>query len=192
MKPLILICFIAFSILSGPINIPNSKRNIQRDGFLLEWDVKNAKEWGAWSWDARATPEGLAGYFTSENRCPRWEFDLESNAGARFLIRCDTINPDTSFYRIITTKNGRETNFTVEWLIPWKILLPEVQKKYLLKMSGRSACNDALNPIEISGEPEINLAPNVPRRIAVQFAIIALLAFVLWRIKNRIKSKKHL
>jgi hypothetical protein len=186
--------FILFSLCFSQTTIPASSRNIQRDGFLLEWDAKNAKSWGSgWSWDAMGTPEGLAGYFTSyvKNHNDKWEFVLESGPGSRFTMLCDTTIPDTSFYRVVFLKKDTISGVVIEWLIPWKLLNVSREKSSAFKLSGHSGGSDTLPAIEIFLKPDTAPRGNLQRRMTIQTALIVILAFALWFLKRRTKAKRR-
>jgi len=64
----------------GDNTIHRTGRNIQVDGFLLEWKRADARPWmeTGWEWDAIITANGISGYIRAgaAPACSAWTFDI--------------------------------------------------------------------------------------------------------------------
>jgi hypothetical protein len=80
------IIVISHNVLAGGADniVDRRGRNVQIDGFLLEWKRADARQWYGtdWEWDAVITPNGIAGYFRPKSTpaCTAWTFDITPRA----------------------------------------------------------------------------------------------------------------
>jgi hypothetical protein len=174
-------------------------RNIQLDGFLIDWVKKERKEWAsypAWQWDAVSTKEGVAGYFLAPPAaCSTWSFSFYRGGIHSSPMALSTGSSEGQFFRVNRDKlDGQsEGRLTIEWLIPWDSLTVGDDGGFSLAISGRSGCGDSLKTLPIAGNRDLP-KQRPERRVLFQAGII--LALLVWyillqkRIRRRTRRKE--
>jgi hypothetical protein len=133
-------------------------RQIQLDGFLLEWKKADASPLGrdsTWLWDVINTREGLTGYFKAEKlACPGpWTFRfLPCRLSTYRVIEINTnaAAPD-SFYRVSHAETGPDRDAVCEWIIPWKDICLDSTGAYQIGLFAFNTCKDTLPPLILTG-----------------------------------------
>jgi len=138
--------------------VAKNGRQIQLDGFLLEWKKADERPLGpdsTWLWDVINTREGLTGYFKADKLTCQgpWTF--------RFLpcrlspyhameIRTDAVGSD-SFFRVTHGDAGQGRDVVCEWIIPWKNICLDSGGAYQIGLFTFDACKDTLQPLILTG-----------------------------------------
>lgn len=188
---LILLLFVAVSA-EVSVDIVRESKNIQVDGFLMEWNSENARRWkdSDWSWDAMNTPAGVAGYFTlgEEEPCSSWVFEITPQGEDReFRIRIPDVF-DGEFYAVDEARYDSVGRPTVEWLIPWSALGKEkAVGKYSVRMMAGSECDDNLEPVVLNGIREEKVKIITPKLISKGLLIVLLLVLYV-RVRKFVKK----
>jgi hypothetical protein len=193
--------FICFSQASAVQihHVTKNGRQIQLDGFLLEWKKADAKRLGgdsAWLWDAINTGEGLTGYFTSGKtpRCGPWTFRfLTQNLSLHksMDLRTDEAAP-RSFYRTAQKQDGAENDVTTEWIIPWDSIWHDSSGAYQVGLFAFDTCGDTVQPLILSGHVYLPQAPSWGGVYgkAIMVGVLLVLLFMVQRRAKAIQRKK--
>jgi hypothetical protein len=189
-----------FQAVSAPnIDINKFGKQIQLDGFLMEWSAQDARVWGKdstlWYWDAGNSAEGIAGYFRSAAavKCSTWSFKFDSQADVPLIIM--NVSGDSlekPFYRI-DSKLYDSTNIVVlEWKIPWQRIGLDTSGNYAFQLKGESGCGDSLPALLITGSKEkpqgIITATLIIRGILI-IVLLVIYVIVSIRMRNRTHQK---
>lgn len=189
---LLIVGTISLSLAKDSFDITRSGRKIQLDGFLMDWIEKNRQVWNGsaiWSWDAINTPEGVAGYFRANGApaCSLWIFDVSDYNGLHKMVASAAKDTETPFY-CVNHQQGNPPSLTVEWVVPWDSVAIDGNGNYAIKIAGKSACTDSLEPILLTGK-----APSahnyLPKHFAVRLVFIIALLVVFAAIQIRIRKK---
>jgi hypothetical protein len=176
----------------GSVDIDRYGKRIQLDGYLIEWNNRTAHVWdnsGVWYWDAINTPEGIAGYIRSEHAvpCTSWTFVIEPSGNSEpLLINVSPGAPPQEHYSIDRDLLTSSSAISLEWIIPWDQADLDVHNQYAIDLRGRSACNEILPPLILSGSKDPPKRIITPK-IIVQAVFIALLLtfYIIMRIRIR-------
>ncbi|KMQ51574.1 hypothetical protein CHISP_1582 [Chitinispirillum alkaliphilum] len=195
MKPTFfcILAFLAFSAYSdNTIFIEQHGRPISPDGFLLEWNSAEAREWqDEWVWDAINTPEGPAGYFSTQNKnvCPEWIFSFSSlNENLSLIVqippakRYDNFAINDQLYEEVGAIN-------FEWVIPWEMLETDSDGKYEMVIDGFSACGDSLQSLILRGQIQENGTAIFTPMMMIQAVLIAILLVVYIFVRRWVKRQ---
>ncbi len=189
------------------MQIERKGKDIQLDGFLIEWQQKNARqlpgasmEGPAVKWDASLTPSGIAGYFRtpfSNDSCEQVYMELiyPDSAGYDTLaLRFDTTatNP---YYVTHRTKIGSTRAVITEWLIP-RYEASHIQKSlYAIAVNAYTLCGDTLVKHALLKEalPQSESEPPAGSNLTLRLFLILLLlgAYLLLRRYNRKNQQKR-
>lgn len=182
-------------------------KNIQRDGFLLEWDLNSSKYLDRDSlikWDAAVTPHGLAGFFMLEGRdtADGWLFRIYPQTGSwhkHFDISFKGVPDDkNSVYSASFNSDGTDSLNVTEWVLPWDTVLPDSGKQFYSGFIAVSPSNDTLSAVVLEGEKFGQKKGRVltPGIIVQMISIAVLLALYLFirskAMKKRAIQKKSL
>jgi hypothetical protein len=177
------------------IAIGRSGRNIQLDGFLMDWVAKNKHGWNGsstWTWDAVATPEGVAGYFhAGAPACSTWTFFLGGLGIKMGQMQLSTAQgAERSFYRVNHSirDSAQGLAITVEWLVPWDSLSIDNAGRFAIELSGNSACKESLKPLLLAGSVA-KVKPRLPQRLIFQIGIIGML--LVWYVMLQLRIRKR-
>ncbi|MFP4014461.1 MAG: hypothetical protein ACLFVQ_10275 [Chitinispirillaceae bacterium] len=187
----ILSLFVAVSAEES-VDIVRESKNIQVDGFLMEWNSGKARQWknSDWTWDAVNTPAGVAGYFSlgGEDPCSSWVFEIvPEGEDKEFQIRIPGIF-DGEFYAVDEARYDSLGRPTVEWLIPWSALGKEkAVGKYVVRMKAGSGCEDNLEPVVLNGVREEKVKIITPKLISKGLLIVLLLVLYV-RVRKYVKK----
>jgi hypothetical protein len=139
--------------------VTRNGRQIQLDGFLLEWKKADGRVLDAdslWSWDVINTREGLTGYFKSDKQCRctgPWTFRFlpcRLSPYQSIEIRTDAGLSDQR-YRVARSDSGPQKNIACEWIIPWKDVCRDSTGAYQVGLVGFDACGDTVQPVILTG-----------------------------------------
>ena len=188
----------AFAVQIHPVT--KTGRQIQLDGFLLEWKKADAGPLAgdsAWSWDVINTREGLTGYFTTGKtlRCPSWTFRFLSEK----LSPYKSMDVNTraagrqSFYRLSEQQNGDKKEMTVEWIVPWDSIWHDSSGAYQVGLISFDTCGDTLQPLILTGHryrQQESVWGGVYEKGVFLGIMIALLIVLQRRVKATKRKKK--
>ncbi len=180
-------------------------RNIQLDGFLLEWNEEENRRLSPESpvrWDAMNTPEGFAGYVQypySPDSCGIRTFLLrQANTGnliARLTVKVP--DPQQDMYSV-NLDTDKDSLIAAEWLVPWSKINPDTSGIYTLTLVMDSGCDGISGSVRIQGKTGLfnELQPDETpssSRLIFQGVLIAVLlaAYLLVRARaNKLKKKQ--
>ncbi len=179
-------------------------RNIQRDGFLLEWDIDQSRRFAPGldiRWDAMNTPEGFAGYVQypySADKCGTRTFFFEREEADTILVmELQTPGPEGKAYNVHLDTERQDSLIAAEWLIPWTELKPDSGGNYRIRLSVQDSCDQQAPTLVISGKTNL-LKKDAPEtisspRLIFQGVIIAILliAYILVRAQAKKLKKKE-
>ncbi|MFP4242870.1 MAG: hypothetical protein ACLFTW_12930 [Chitinispirillaceae bacterium] len=180
MKTLLVLLVLTAGVFAEDVDISQKGKSVQVDGFLMEWNSENARRWenSDWSWDAMNTPEGVAGYFSSDTSeiCSSWVFEIvPEGRDERFEIRIPE-KIQGEFYVVDEARYDSSGRSTVEWLIPWSALGKEkTAGTYTVHMKAGSGCDDQLKPMILTGVREKEVKIITPQLISKGILIVLLL-----------------
>jgi hypothetical protein len=149
----------AFAVQVHPVT--KNGRQIQLDGFLLEWKKSDASPFGPaerspWSWDVINTREGLTGYFKAEKpfACKgAWTFRFFPCSLSPYQtveIRTNTA-ASAEFYRVSHSDSDPEKDVVCEWILPWKEVCHDSANAYQIGLVAFDACGDTVQPLILTG-----------------------------------------
>jgi hypothetical protein len=147
-----------FAVQIHPVT--KNGRQIQLDGFLLEWNKADGRALDAdslWSWDVINTREGLTGYFKAEKQlvCTGpWTFRfLPCRLSPYQSMEIHTnANGADRFYRVTHSDTGQEKDAVCEWIIPWKEVCHDSTGAYQVGLFAFDACGDTVRPLILTGQ----------------------------------------
>ncbi|MFW5775034.1 MAG: hypothetical protein ACOCW2_01985 [Chitinivibrionales bacterium] len=186
-------------------DIHRDGRNIQRDGFLLEWNTDDSRVFAQGSsvrWDAINTPEGFAGYVRypyTPDRCSVRTFAFHKQPADSALLRMDVHypGPQDAYYNVHLDTEKGDSIIAAEWLIPWSIIKPDSSGAFQLSVSSQDTCRGQ-NTLVIDGKTGLLKNKGTPeavpplRLIFQGFLILVLLiAYLLVRSKAKKLKKKQ-
>jgi hypothetical protein len=154
----ILVSFLGSVFAVQVFPVTKDGRQIQLDGFLLEWKKADTRPLGAdssWSWNVINTKEGLTGYFRSEKKlqCKSWTFRFlpcRLSPYQSMEIRFDSTAAGT-FYRVTHADSGQREAVVCEWIIPWKTVCHDSAGGYQVGLFAFDACGDTMPPVILTG-----------------------------------------
>lgn len=209
--PLLLILASAGSRAAPPtvtFELDMEEKNIQLDGFLVEWSKADAAVLTADSAivvDVKRTQEGIAGYFRAhlEDTCVPYRFSfypVSSPHQWNQTIRLDTseIHSDSShsWYAIFTGESASGKVVVAEWLVQTATVSGDSSGDYGLGIVAGNPCTDTLALVTISVPQESSSDdPGIwtPRLIMQVILIgILLVSFLFLRAHaKRLKSRSQ-
>jgi hypothetical protein len=173
-------------------NITATGRNIQMDGFLLEWKTENARIFagdGRLLWDASNTAEGFAGYvkMVMTDSCRPSALIICAGNGNCVDVSLQRDSIQTAAV-VMFAVAGDSLRKTAEFLIPWKGLAAVANDSGLVKMRAVSECGDTIGEIICKGKPltpekTTVLTPTLKFQIA--FIVILLIAYLVLMMRIR-------
>jgi hypothetical protein len=133
-------------------------RQIQLDGFLLEWKKADSRPLtvdSLWSWDVMNTKEGLTGYFKAEQKliCKSWTFRLlpcRLSPYQSMEMHLDSTGSQ-SFYRVTHSDEGQNVAVACEWIVPWKDICHDSTGTYQVGLFAYDTCGDTIPPVILTG-----------------------------------------
>lgn len=188
--PLAVLAVYSYASSADSISRPGLK--IQLDGFLIEWSEKNRHVWHTWHatgqnewyWDAVNTVEGIAGYFYCPTaRCSTWT--IRADAGH---LASGTVKSKSSLICVNNVRKDSLYAIAMEWILPWDSVEVDRAGKYLVRVTGASACGDTLQPMGLTGSaiPLTNKGSGFAGRIILITAlVIAFIVMQSFRKKTR-------
>lgn len=194
-----IICACFFPAFAVQIHqVSKNGRQIQLDGFLLEWNKADAKRLGgdsAWLWDAINTGEGLTGYFTTGKnpRCGPWTFRFltqKLSLHKTMDVRTDAdVGP---FYRVARKQDGAKNDVTAEWILPWDSIWHDSSGAYQVGVFAFDTCGDTVQPLILSGHVYLPQAPSWGGVYgkAIMVGVLLVLLFMVQRRARAIQRKK--
>jgi len=168
-------------------------RNIQLDGFLLEWSASSSKRLPADStvvYDAANTPDGLAGYFVV-TRTGSVQTMLINRVGlpldSALSIPLTATSADSGVYRV--SADSGTSAIRVEWLLPWPAVGLDSTGHYRLAIATADAQKNPLAIGMIAGTRSTVVAAKpggvVTPRIKGQAMLIVVLAALFFYTRSR-------
>ncbi len=202
MLQLILIS-ILFSTVSSDtehsINVNRYGRQIQLDGFLLEWNAQSAYPWKnkdqLWYVDVISTKEGLSGYIRSDSsvNCSSWTFSFRQSS-VKEPVRIQIPSSESNIYKIDRKLFDKQGIITIEWLIPWNYIAFDSTGDYQLLLTGTSNCGDSLSGLQISGsnkqERENISMTSLILRVILLIVLIVIYLIVNAKVREQNQRKK--
>ncbi|MGA3051189.1 MAG: hypothetical protein ABSE00_04630 [Chitinispirillaceae bacterium] len=177
-----------------------SGRSIQLDGFLIDWQEKTRHQWAGsatWFWDAAATPEGVAGYFTNQwASCSSWTMYVVVRGLSRpsWEMKASKGNAHSDWYRTRFIYHDGVNAITLEWLIPWDSLAVDSCGAYAIHIAGYSDCGDSLASLHLTGNIHaLTRKISLLRMFAVRLIVIAILLgfFIGLQFVDRQKTRRR-
>ena len=179
--------------------VTKNGRQIQLDGFLLEWEKSESKSLIAgspWSWDVINTREGLTGYFKAEKQlvCKGpWTFRFLPCRLSPYqsMAIITNANADSQFYRVTHSDAGPDKDVVCEWILPWKKVCHDSTGAYQVGLFAFDACGDTVPPVILTGHVYN------PKKISwggvygktVLLAVLLVLLFILQRSTRTVRGK---
>jgi len=134
-------------------------RSVQLDGFLLEWNKRDAAPLSnnsLWTYDVLNTREGLTGYFASagRTRCGLWKFRflphrLSPYSFMEMAASLDSLRP---FYRTAPLAGAAAGGIAAEWVIPWDSISHDSAGAYQVGVFAFDTCGDTIAPLILTGK----------------------------------------
>ena len=183
------------------VDIQESGRKIQLDGFLLEWNEATARPFngnGRLIWNAVNTSEGFTGFFknTTSDSCrivkirlcsasgsPCWNIDL-TNDGVR-----------SSLSAVSAVAQIAGSLYSAEFVVPWSALVRPGERRYRVEITAYAACGDS-SRIECQGAVMIApkasvLTPKIKMQIVFIGVLLAAFLFLQFAVrKKKIRTAK--
>ncbi len=130
-------------------------RQIQLDGFLLDWQIANAQKLGkdsTWQWDVINTREGVTGYFKTAKPppCSLWQFSFFPHQLSPYN-KITTNSAADNKAGIGRTIKDSSSNIVIEWIIPWDSITHDSAGMYQIGVFASDVCGDSLPPVILSG-----------------------------------------
>jgi hypothetical protein len=180
------------------VDIQETGRKIQLDGFLLEWNEATARSWNGdrrLIWNAVNTPEGFTGFLknTTADSC---RIDSIRLCGSReiscWTIRLanDAVKSSLSAGFAVAKDTG--SLYSAEFAMPWFALAKPGEKRYRVEMTAFSVCGDSSKIVCCGDVAAIPAASFLTPKIKVQIAFIAVMlaAFVFLQLSVRKKTRR--
>jgi hypothetical protein len=205
LKTLALLAITVVPCVFADIAVERHGRRVQVDGFLLEWDSKDANRWGGsgWSWDAINTAEGVAGYFSSKGgqACSSWVFNIDvANTGKVLSIKIPE-QRTTDFFAFDKGSFDNDGTHTVEWIVPWSVFETDGGNNasdnggndaYPIILNAASDCGDTLAPLRLSVIREnMSSAPPFYYIIVTVSVLIAIIVVGFIAVTRKQKRRRH-
>jgi hypothetical protein len=180
------------------VDIQESGRKIQLDGFLLEWNEATARTFSGdrrLIWNAVNTSEGFTGFFksTTADSC---RIDSIRLCGSR-EISCWTIRlandaVKSSLSTSIAVARDTGSLYSAEFVLPWFALAKPGAKQYRVEMTAFAACGDSSKIVCVGDLVTAPAASFLTPKIKVQIAFIAVLlaAFAFLQFSVRKKTRR--
>jgi hypothetical protein len=159
LRTLVSLSIIIVPCAFADIAVERHGRRVQIDGFLLEWNSKDANRWAgsAWAWDAINTADGVAGYFSSKDglACSSWVFTIDAaNTGKALSIKIPEQRA-TDFFAFDKGSLENDGTYALEWVVPWNVFETGVNDNggrdaYAIILNATSDCGDTLAPLRLS------------------------------------------
>lgn len=139
-------------------SVDRDGRSVQLDGFLLEWNKRDAaplSKDSLWLYDVLNTREGLTGYFASAGRttCGLWKFRflphrLSPYCFMEMQASLDSLKP---FYRTAPLAGTAAGGIAAEWVIPWDSIWHDSTGAYQVGVFAFDTCGDTIPPLILTG-----------------------------------------
>ena len=189
---LILLVLALHSYSKVTYRVEEHGRRIQPDGFLMEWEPQKAKtlEDGIWIWDAVNTPDGPAGYFSTNGQtvCPEWFFSFSPDPELTRIIQIpDGENAD--LFGINMEAYEEQGSVTFEWVIPWDQVDPDDSGFYEITINAFSTCGDTLQTVFLKGEAEFGISEVITPRMILQAVLIVILLVVYFWVRRWVRNQ---
>jgi hypothetical protein len=155
-----LVCFFVPAFGVQVHQVARDGRQIQLDGFLLEWKKSDAMPLGndsSWSWDVINTREGLTGYFKSEKLpgCKDgWTFRFlpcRLSPYQSMEISTEPAGREGRFYRVAKSDNRHGAEISCEWILPWASVCHDSSGAFQVGLFAFDSCGDTLQPLILAG-----------------------------------------
>ena len=180
------------------VDIQETGRKIQLDGFLLEWNEATARTWNGdrrLIWNAVNTPEGFTGFLknTTADSC---RIDSVRLCGSRgiscWTIRLASDAVKSSLSTAFAVARDTGSLYSAEFVLPWFALAKPGEKQYRVEMTAFSACGDSSKIVCSGNMVTAPAASLLTPKIKVQIAFIAVLlaAFAFLQFSVRKKTRR--
>jgi hypothetical protein len=176
--------------------VTQSGRQIQLDGFLLDWQ-NNAQKLGSdslWQWDVINTREGLTGYFKTSKppNCSLWQFAFLPHQLSPYKRINITSNAENKT-GIARVNRDSSNTIVIEWIIPWDSISHDSAGLYQVGLFAYDACGDSLAPVIMSGHVFKAIKPlwSGVYAKAVLLGILLVLLFVMQKFTRGKFGKKR-
>jgi hypothetical protein len=185
----------------GDARFPIVKRGkqIQRDGFMLEWNAaqghRASPKYDIY-WDALNTREGVSGYIRYARpesfKCASWIFRLypkASDSHAFYEVVWDSACTDNPvFTQALEVVNGVPM-VTIEWVVPWSLIQPTPEKRYELKITGENGCGETIDQVVLDGRILKSSGRSAsPHSFTLYFSIVlVILSALYFNMRSRAK-----
>jgi len=168
----------AFGADSVHVVLHAQGRNIQHDGFLLEWADASAKRFpggDGLTWDAVNTPAGLAGYLRtpSADSCTPRCFTLVVSPQRRYDACFDSADGGQGTWKLFAADDGTSH---AEFLVPWEQAALDSAGVYDVSIDADNPCGTQRGVLRLSGGRYFDVTGRVwSRRVQVQTVVIGVL-----------------
>jgi hypothetical protein len=182
------------------VEVDSYSRPIQLDGFLLEWDEQEARDFDGDArllWDAANTKEGLAGYLKTPVResCGVYFVRLYPTMDAVHRYKQITLADSVSssdYYRLYQ-REGDSAAIIAEFLLFWDDIDLDSAGAYRVGMIAYTECGDTLGPLVLQGS---RLAPRgtlfTPRMWVQLIVIVVMLTlYVVLYVRIRRRNRRR-